>query len=447
VGDLLIEEAEAGASQQLWLNLAQLFGAVRDPERAAKCAEAIDDNEMAAGFYEASYDWLRAAETYKKAGIPLKAAAMYERGQYFEKAAAIYLDKKDILRAANCYAKCDAYYHAGHLYMKVPRFEQAVAMLQKVERKSKYYAEASVLLARFFESRKNAEAAIGRYREATQGRPVNEKTLDLHIRLAGLLTAEGRLDEAEKSYQAVLTVDAVHRGALEGLKRLHDLRDDEVKLPSDPPLALPTRTPVSATRPELAAEDAADRWEALPPISLPEPAPAPEPEPALPKAQPKKPQRLIDRPPSVVVMREDFDVFRALPIFAKLSLEELRIMHTLAERVEFSPGKIIIEAGASGDALFVIAEGAIRVELISDKKVLEVATLGQGATVGEMSFLDEAPGSARVTAMTPVTAYRFPNKRLRAHLDADPNTGFKVIRVLGRILSIRLREANLSMLR
>jgi hypothetical protein len=39
-------------------------------------------------------------------------------------------------------------------------------------------------------------------------------------------------------------------------------------------------------------------------------------------------------------------------------------------------------------------------------------------------------------------AFRFDLDRLDSHLKTDPRVGYKVMRVLGRILSTRLREAN-----
>jgi len=56
--------------------------------------------------------------------------------------------------------------------------------------------------------------------------------------------------------------------------------------------------------------------------------------------------------------------------------------------------------------------------------------------------LDQAPASARVTATEEVSAFRSALERLDSHLKTDPRGGSKMMRVLGRILSTRLREAN-----
>jgi CRP-like cAMP-binding protein len=145
----------------------------------------------------------------------------------------------------------------------------------------------------------------------------------------------------------------------------------------------------------------------------------------------------------VAAVRVDFEVLRQLPMFGALTLEELRSMHTLADRVALAPGDVLIEQGRPGAALFVLASGRVKVEVLADgRPPRQVAELGTGAALGEMAMVDEAPTSARVTAIENVTTFRFPLDRLATHLATDPRAGFKVMRYLARILSVRLREAN-----
>ncbi|MCP4680000.1 MAG: cyclic nucleotide-binding domain-containing protein [Deltaproteobacteria bacterium] len=421
VGNMLIREAESGASRELWKKLATLFGTVRDAKRAAACAEAVGDAEMAAGFHEAAYDWIEAAETYKKAGVHHKAAEMYERGLAFDKAASVYLESKNYLRSAACYARAGNNYRAGYLYMKVGRYEQAVEVLQKVDRLQKEFIETSILLGRFFEKMGNTAMAIERYNEVVQSRHLDEDTVEVHHRLAVVLAKENQLKKAQQLWKGVLEVDPNHKGAIDGLKLLAGQA-----APSRPPQARVSIFPSGSNDP--------------PPLILPGDTAAPGVIAPTEETAPKK-----KRPASVVIMRGDFDAFRKLPIFAELSLEELKLVHTLADRVAFSPGDVLIEQNQPGENLFVIISGKVRVELISKgKKPIEVAVLGMGASVGEMALVDEAPTSARVTAIEPVTAFGFPLERLRVHLKTDSRSGFKIMRVLCRILSLRLREANLT---
>ena len=407
-GDRLIGEAEIGASNELWRRLAKLFAAARDVGRAARCAEAIGDPSMAAGFYEAAYDWPAAAAAYQRGGNSRKAAEMFERSLEFDRAAALYLEAGEHLRAADCYARAGAYYHAGHLYMRLGRYDQGVEVLQRVDRMQKWFAESSALLGKFFDKTGNAGMAMAHYADVVRSRPLDAATLEVHHRLALLLAENGRADQAGRLWSGVLGVDPKHPGAAEGMKLLGS---------------------GGAARPALPAASPPAPGVGVPLLVLPGDGRA--------GADPEPPRQ------EVAAVRVDFEVLRQLPMFGALTLDELRSMHTLADRVTFTPGDVLIEQGRPGAALFIVASGRVKVEVLAEgKPPVQVATLGQGAALGEMAMVDEAPTSARVTAIEGVNAFRFPLDRLATHLATDPRAGFKVMRYLGRILSVRLREAN-----
>ncbi|MFO8070536.1 MAG: cyclic nucleotide-binding domain-containing protein [Polyangia bacterium] len=426
VGDDLIAEAESGASRELWRRLAALFGEARDVGRAARCAEAIEDHELAAGYLEAAYEWERAADAYARAGNLRKAAEMYERGLIFDKAAAAYMKCGDHLRAAECFARAGAYYHAGQLYMRLGRYEQAVEVLQRVERMQRWYVESTELLGRFFERTGNARMAMQRYAELVRSRPLDESTLEVHHRLAILLSQGGHSDKAHQLWSGVIGLDPEHEGARAGIKMLTAGGSAPPASPrpeaTDPPPARPQpqgSAAAPAARPAQTAEVA--------PLVLP----GEEERPAAAGSQ-----------GGVVAVRGDFDVLRGLPIFGELSLDELREMHTLADRRTFAPGEVLIGQDRPGENLFVLVSGLVVVEIAGEGASVEVARLGTGASIGEMAMVDSAPASARVTAIEETVAFAFPIERLASHLAADPRVGFKVMKVLGRILSSRLREAN-----
>ncbi len=405
VGDALIAEAKVGASREHWRKLARLFGEARDVGRAAACAETIEDHETAARCYEAAYDWNRAAGAYSRAGDPRKAGEMHERALSFDLAAAAFLEAGDHLRAAEAYARAGACYHAGHLFMRLGRYEKAVELLQRIDRMERWYAESSALLGRFFEKTGNHEQAMQRYAEAVRGRPLEESTAEIHHRLAGLLARAGHAEQATRLWTAVLGVVADHPGARQGLALLGTGGREVRALPPAPAGA------------------------GVAPLVLPGDAQASAAPPAAPRG--------------VVAVRGNFDVLRSLPVFAGLSLDELRSLHTLADRLSFEPGAVLIEEGEPGRNLFVLVAGEVKVEVDGGGAgLLEVARLGTGASLGEMALVDSGPTSARVTATEPTVAFAFPLERLATHLETEPRAGFKVLRVLGRILSSRLRETN-----
>jgi CRP-like cAMP-binding protein len=60
----------------------------------------------------------------------------------------------------------------------------------------------------------------------------------------------------------------------------------------------------------------------------------------------------------------------------------------------------------------------------------------------ETTLVDEGPTSARVEAIADVVAFAWPLDRLRRHLATHEGTALRVLRVISRTLSVRLREAN-----
>jgi tetratricopeptide (TPR) repeat protein len=416
VGDRLISEAASGASKDYWKRLAKLFDMARDVGRAALCAEKIGDHEFAAGLFEAAYEWEAAGREFRLAGMPDKAAKMFERGLLFDKAAPMYLEAKDYLNAANSFAQCGAHYHAGHLYMKMAKWDQAVEILQRVRSGHKGFAEASELLGRFFEKTGHADQAIAHYLSSMRVKPIEKETVGMHHRLAKLLAAAGRHAEAKKAWEKVLKVNPSHEKAKEGIRAIG--KDDA------PPLVL-------APIPGVISDDGAG---GAVPLSLPG-----DESPVVPVAK----EDVAKKPVAMTSMRNDFDLFRGLPIFRNLSLDELRAIHGIVERYSAKTGERIIEQDQDGEALYVIISGKVKVEVLAPgKPPIEVATLGIGAAIGEMSMVDEAPTSARVTVIEPVSAFKFPFERFRNYLETNGHAGFKIMRVLCRIVSIRLREAN-----
>lgn len=105
----------------------------------------------------------------------------------------------------------------------------------------------------------------------------------------------------------------------------------------------------------------------------------------------------------------------------------------------FQPGEILLRQGAASSALYVMADGRVRVVMsTADGDELLVAVLGGGQTVGELSVLDGQPRSATVVALEPVRALRVDGAAFGRFLLARP----AVVVGMLRVLSGRLREAD-----
>jgi len=81
--------------------------------------------------------------------------------------------------------------------------------------------------------------------------------------------------------------------------------------------------------------------------------------------------------------------------------EKRRICRNLGRR-HLEPERVVMRQGDVGDSLFIVAEGALLVEMeMEDGKVIEVGRLGAGDFFGEGALLTGEPRGATVTTMTP----------------------------------------------
>jgi len=102
-------------------------------------------------------------------------------------------------------------------------------------------------------------------------------------------------------------------------------------------------------------------------------------------------------------------------------------------------GDIVVEEGVSQRAIFVVDDGAVRIERGRGKAETILAVLGPGQFFGEMSFIDGAPTSARVVANAPTKVRMIDMITLENLTAVDPTFGARLYRSLAAILVERLR--------
>jgi CRP-like cAMP-binding protein len=106
-----------------------------------------------------------------------------------------------------------------------------------------------------------------------------------------------------------------------------------------------------------------------------------------------------------------------LALFAGCDRHELARIRSLTTAILLPAGATIIECGAAPRQFAVIADGEVVVE---DAGGAEVAVLGPGSIVGELSLLCDVPAGATVRTLTPVVIYVGNRVEFHAMLDAAP---------------------------
>jgi CRP-like cAMP-binding protein len=137
-----------------------------------------------------------------------------------------------------------------------------------------------------------------------------------------------------------------------------------------------------------------------------------------------------------------YTFLKGIPIFAELRAEDMRDLYRACEEVTFGPGDVVVEQGVPGRGLFVIVQGDVRVVRQDAGAVTELARLGPGTYVGELSLLDAAPTSARVVGVGAVFALFISSERFGQFIMNHDEAARRVFHLFARTLAERLRTAN-----
>ena len=101
---------------------------------------------------------------------------------------------------------------------------------------------------------------------------------------------------------------------------------------------------------------------------------------------------------------------------------------------------LISEYGDSGDSLFLMMEGEAVVEVPVGNRWLNVALLRTGTVIGEISFLDDQPRTARVRARTRCRLFNISRDAFNEMAESNANVAFQLVQKISKILAYRLRR-------
>lgn len=89
-----------------------------------------------------------------------------------------------------------------------------------------------------------------------------------------------------------------------------------------------------------------------------------------------------------------------------LTEDERSSLESVIQQVEFAEGDRIMVQNQPGGALYLLRSGRVAVELEFCGETVHLTDVGEGAQLGDMSFLDEQGAAATLIARTPCVAYR-----------------------------------------
>jgi CRP/FNR family transcriptional regulator, cyclic AMP receptor protein len=138
----------------------------------------------------------------------------------------------------------------------------------------------------------------------------------------------------------------------------------------------------------------------------------------------------------------DDDVVRSAPLFAALDDEAAAALLASMSRVDLPRGEALFAEGDSGDRLFVITSGKIKLGRTSgDGRENLLTVLGPGEMFGELSLFDPGPRTATATAVADAELVGLGHADLQEFLTGRPEVARHLLQALAR----RLRRTNDSL--
>jgi CRP/FNR family transcriptional regulator, cyclic AMP receptor protein len=130
---------------------------------------------------------------------------------------------------------------------------------------------------------------------------------------------------------------------------------------------------------------------------------------------------------------------KVLYILGQLSDEDVDWMAVGGRRRDARAGEVLIHEGVPISSVLVVLQGTASVTLGGGR---EVARIGAGEVLGEMSMIDNRPPSATVTAVEPTVLLELGRAALDAKLAADTGFAARFYRALAVFLADRVRNTN-----
>lgn len=150
---------------------------------------------------------------------------------------------------------------------------------------------------------------------------------------------------------------------------------------------------------------------------------------------------------------EEEKFLQAIPILQDLNEEELRKILSIARRVQYPKGKIILKEGDTGESMFIIEEGMVEIsktlvmklgrEDYQDRdKILTKLSAEDHAIFGEVALFEQNKRTATVTALTDCRLLEISKPEFLRLADESPRMGYKITRNIAQLLCSRLRKAD-----
>jgi len=133
------------------------------------------------------------------------------------------------------------------------------------------------------------------------------------------------------------------------------------------------------------------------------------------------------------------EILARIPIFAELSLDQVRKVLAICGRASFPKGKTIYAAGTPGNELLILLKGTVSIQMPDGSEITQVVPID---TVGEMEIASSHSRTARAVADEAVSGLTMGQAELEGLVNVEPLIVIKVLRNIINILAEKIKSMN-----
>jgi CRP-like cAMP-binding protein len=112
-----------------------------------------------------------------------------------------------------------------------------------------------------------------------------------------------------------------------------------------------------------------------------------------------------------------------------------------AQPLRVARGKVLIQEDASERVIYFVSSGLLEVtSVMSSQSMGTLAKVHPGSVVGELSFFDGRPRSAKVWSVADSELHRLDYDAFLRYADAHPRQACDLLMGIGRVVALRLRR-------
>ncbi|MEP6989613.1 MAG: cyclic nucleotide-binding domain-containing protein [bacterium] len=145
-------------------------------------------------------------------------------------------------------------------------------------------------------------------------------------------------------------------------------------------------------------------------------------------------------------MSDTISLLKAVAIFRDLDESEIAQVSEICREETFVSGEFIFREGESGNRLYLICDGQVRISRdVPGSGEEALAVLKPGALFGEMAVFDRSERSTHAISNGGTTVLTITRPDFEMLLDFNRELAYKVLWSVTRVLSGRLRNTNDSL--